>query len=359
MPDLDAPASWSARDPQGMLKHVAELPLQCEIAWQAAREVDLPDEYRQVNQIVILGMGGSAIGADLLRTVVERECTVPISVHRNYGLPAFVDRFSLVMACSYSGNTEETLTGFESALQRRAKLVAVTTGGELARQAQLHGVPLYRYDYPAQPRAALGYSLIPLLEFVQRLGFIGDRSADMAEAVAVMRAWQAEIKESVPSATNAAKQLALKLYQKLPVVYGAEHLSEVARRWKGQFNENAKSWGIYDVLPELNHNTVAGYAFPQELPRLAHVVMLTSALNHPRVRVRFDITRDLLAQHGFACDTVEARGHSPLAQMLSTVHLGDYVSYYLSVLYDVDPWTIASIQFVKERLQQAWNAQAT
>jgi len=169
--------------------------------------------------------------------------------------------------------------------------------------------------------------------------------------VTVMRQWQEEIKQSVPSARNAAKSLATSLYQRLPVVYAAEHLSEVARRWKGQFNENAKSWGVFDVLPELNHNTVAGYPSPSGLPRLAYVIMLTSTLNHPRVRLRFDITRELLEQHGFAWQAVEARGDGVLAQILSTIHFGDYVSYYLAMLNGVDPWSIGSIEFVKKRLE--------
>jgi glucose/mannose-6-phosphate isomerase len=189
------------------------------------------------------------------------------------------------------------------------------------------------------------------LGIVQRLDLVGDQSADVAEAVAVMRQWQGEIKESVPTADNAAKALARKLYQRLPVVYAAEHLSEVARRWKGQFNENAKCWGVFDVLPELNHNTVVGYPLPPGLPQVVCVVMLTSTLNHARVRLRFEITRELLQQHGFAWQVIEARGSSALAQILSTIHFGDYVSYYLAMLNEVDPWSIGNIEFVKKRLK--------
>jgi len=350
MPDLDAPSDFAALDPQGMLAYIAALPAQCEDGWEKIQDIKLPNDYRQVQQVVIIGIGGSAIGADLLRTLLVQECPVPIIVHRDYGLPAFVDQHTLVIACSYSGNTEETLIGFDNALRRGAHLVSITTNGELARRTREQSLPLCSFHYKTQPRAALGYSLMFLLGIMQHLGFINDKSADVAEAVAVMRQWQEEIKESIPTARNAAKTLASKLYQRLPVVYGAEHLSEVARRWKGQFNENAKSWGVFDVLPELNHNTVAGYPFPSSLPQLVHVVMLTSSLNHPRVRLRFDITRKLLQEHGFISDTIEARGHSALAQVLSSVHFGDYVSYYLAMLYNVDPWAMQSIDFVKNAL---------
>ncbi len=352
MADLNAPGSWGNLDPQGMLGYIAGLPRQCEDAWEWVLARQLPDEYRQARQVVILGVGGSAIGADLLRSLIVGECRIPVMVHRGYVLPAFVDHHTLVIACSHSGGTEETLAGFEGAQQRRARVLAVATGGELAKRAREQGLPLFQYHYPSQPRAALGYSLMTLLGIAQLLGLVSDKSRDIEEAATVMRRLQTEIGESVPSETNAAKSLALKLQGRLPMVYAAEHLSEVARRWKGQFNENSKSWGSFDVLPELNHNTVAGYASPTTLSALAHVVMLTSPSNHARVRLRFEITRELLQQRGFACDVVEARGQSALAQILSTVHFGDYVSYYLAMLYGVDPWPIADIQFVKSRLSQ-------
>jgi len=352
MPDLDAPESWRVLDPQGMLKSIADLPRQCEDAWKRALGVKVPDKYRQAEQILILGIGGSAIGADLLNGLIAGECRIPVVVHRDYGLPGFVNQHTLVVACSHSGETEETLTGLEVAQQRQALVLAVTTGGELARRAREHGLPLFQYHYPSQPRAALGYSLSTLLAIVQMLGLVSDKSTDLAEAVAVMRQLQSEISERIPTALNPAKSLALKLQGKLPVVYAAEHLSAAARRWKGQFNENGKSWGVFDVLPELAHNTVAGYALPAALAGVVHVIMLTSASNHPRVRQRFEITRELLQRYGFPCDTVEARGQSNLAQALSTVHFGDYVSYYLAMLYGVDPWTIADIQFIKDRLRQ-------
>jgi glucose/mannose-6-phosphate isomerase len=333
-----------------MRASISQLPQQCEDAWGQAQGIELPDAYRQATRLVIVGVGGSAIGGDLLRTLVTQECPIPVLVHRDYVLPSFVDSHTLVIICSYSGNTEEALAGFDGAMQRGARLLSLTTGGELERRSRELGLPLCSYHYESQPRAALGYSLIFLLGALQALGWVGDQSGHVTEAVSVMRRWQAEIEESVSVAENPAKQLAQKLHQRLPVVYAAEHLSEVARRWKGQFNENSKSWAVFDTLPELNHNTVVGYPLPPALSGLAHVLMLTSSLNHPRVLLRFDITRELLRRDGYVCDVVQARGESKLAQVLSTVHFGDYVSYYLAMLNGVDPWSIGNIEFVKDRL---------
>ncbi len=350
MPDLDAPQSFAACDPKGMLAHIAALPQQCAEAWDKIQLITLPDEYRRARQVVVLGLGGSAIGGDLLRGLLVEECPVPVVVHRDYGLPAFVDSHTLVIASSYSGNTEETLSGFDEAWRRGARLLAVTTGGELARRARERGVPLYLYEYEAQPRAALGYSLFSLLGVMQHLGFVGVEAREVTEAGDVMKQWQAEIGPAVPSSANPAKSLAKELHGRLPVVYGAEHLSAVARRWKGQFNENAKCWAVFDVVPELTHNTVAGYSCPSSLREIAFVVVLSAASNTPRVRKRLEIVGELLRRNGFAYRVLQARGQSKLAQVLSSVHMGDYVSYYLAMLYDADPWEIGSIDWVKERL---------
>ena len=353
MLDLDAPGRFRSLDPKGMLASIAGLPQQCEDAWRKVRHLDLPGEHHHASKMVIVGMGGSAIGADLLRTLVEADCPIPIFVHRNYMLPAFVDKRTLVIVCSYSGNTEEALFGFEDALRRGAPVLSITTGGELEHRASQHGLPVWSYHYPTQPRAAVGYSLMYLLGVLQHLGLIQDKSVDVAEAISVMRQWQMEVGASVPVEQNAAKSLAQKVHGRLPVVYAAEHLSEVARRWKGQFNENSKSWAVFDTLPELDHNTVVGYGLPAALAKLVHLVMLTSPLLHPRVLLRFDITRALLGRDGYGHDTVEARGRSALAQVLSLVHFGDYVSYYLAMLNAVDPWSIGNIEFVKDRLRSS------
>ncbi|MFQ5811584.1 MAG: bifunctional phosphoglucose/phosphomannose isomerase [Anaerolineae bacterium] len=352
MIDLDNWALFHEIDPDDMLGRITELPQQCRDAWANVRSFELPSEYRQINKIVILGMGGSAIGGDLLRALAEPECALPIVTNRDYTVPAFVNADTLVIASSYSGNTEETLTAFQEARKRGAALLAITTDGKLAQRARELGVPLLTFHYQSQPRAALGYSLVSLIGVVQKLGLIGDKVADLEEAIAVMEALQGEMRETVPVTKNPAKQLAKRLYGHLPVVYGAGYLAEVAHRWKTQFNENAKAWSFFEPLPELNHNAVVGYQFPEELAERILVVMLISSLDHPRHKARFQVTQEILTRRGIAYETVEARGESPLVQMLSAIHFGDYVSYYLAMLYGVDPTPVKTINYLKERLAQ-------
>jgi glucose/mannose-6-phosphate isomerase len=348
--DLNKPHLFHETDPQDMLARISELPQQCRDAWTNAQGLQLPDEYRQAEALVILGMGGSAIGGDLLRTLLESECPVPITVNRDYTVPAFVNGQTLAIASSYSGNTEETLAALETARQAGAMLLAITTGGKLAARARELNVPLLTFDYRAQPRAALGHSIVALISIVCQLGLVSDKAADLDEAIAMIESWQREINETVPLAENAAKKLAMKLHERLSVVYGAGHLSEVARRWKGQFNENAKAWAFFEQLPEMNHNALAGVEFPSDLAEKIAVVMLTSSLDHPRTRVRFQITQEVLSQRGVACESVEARGSNRLAQMLSSIHFGDYVSFYLAMLYDVDPTSLKVVDYLKRRL---------
>jgi glucose/mannose-6-phosphate isomerase len=348
--DLEAVARL---DSGRMRERIGELPEQCRDAWDQGQDPNLPSDYGVIDHVVVVGMGGSAIGGALLRDVVSDVCDVPISVVRGYGLPSFVAGAStLVIACSYSGNTEETLSCFQQALERGARSLVITTGGELSSLARQAGVPVIAFDYGSQPRAALGYSFVLLLSAVHRLGLIPDYADDIAEAAGVMETLQEEIGIESPRADNPAKQLAGQLKGKLPVVYGAGFLAATANRWKTQFNENAKSWAFFELLPELNHNAVVGLGIPDSVRECGLVVLLRSALDRKRIQERWDATGELLAQQGVTAQEVWGRGESKLAQMLSLIHMGDYVSFYLAMLNEVDPTPVDTIAFLKHRLAE-------
>ncbi len=352
MNSLDDPRLFQKYDPEGMLARIHELPAQCQQAWQTAMDFDLPPDYAEIDRVVVLGMGGSAIGGDLVRILALSEARQPIIIHRDYGLPAFVDDRTLVIASSYSGNTEETLSAFEQVLETRSKKLAITTGGRLKEMAEQRNVPVSVFDYPAQPRAALGFSFLPVLCFLQKLGIISDKSADLAEAVRVLEELSKKIDEKVPLSRNQAKQLAGKLYGSLVVIYGADILAEAAHRWKTQINENSKAWACYEVFPELNHNATVGYELPRELADKIRVVLLRSPSFHRRVQLRYKVTGELLDRAGVKYDFVDSEGDCPLSQMMSLVLFGDYVSYYLAILYRVDPTPVAAINYLKEQLAE-------
>ena len=350
--NLDDVKIYPQNDPDGMLARIKELPMQCKQAWQAAMSFPLPADYRNVDKVVVLGMGGSAIGGDLVRSLVQSESKIPVMVHRDYGLPAYVDEKTLLIASSYSGNTEETLSGFEPALKTGAKKLAMTTGGKLQKIAEAHRIPVFKIEYQAQPRAALGFSFLPTLGVLQKLGFLKDKGEDVVETVQVLEKLTAKLDEKSVCKANPAKQLAQRLYGCLPVVYGAGIAAEAAHRWKTQLNENSKAWAFYEVFPELNHNATVGYPLPKEVASKIRVVLLRSPTFNQRIRLRYDVTCELLKQAGVAYDYVDGEGKSALAQMMSLVMMGDFTSYYLAILYRVDPSPVKVISYLKDRLEK-------
>ncbi|MEE8345965.1 MAG: bifunctional phosphoglucose/phosphomannose isomerase [Dehalococcoidia bacterium] len=349
---LDDPKARARIDPGGMGAAVRDLPDQCRAAWEEARRLELPADYREIDRIVILGMGGSAIAGDIFRLLLARECPVPVMNHRHYDLPPYVGGRTLLIAASFSGNTEETLSAFQQGLATAAKKLVLTTGGRLLTTARANGVPAFVFQFGGEPRSAFGYGLMPLLAVAETTGLMQGIERDVEEALAAMESLRSRIGEEVPLADNAAKQLAVKLAGRLPVIYGAEVLAEVAHRWKTQINESTKVWAFYEQLPEASHNALVSYELPREIARLVYVVYLRSPDFHPRVALHHDFSQRALAGAQVEYAEVWAEGRSALAQAMTCVLMGDYLSYYLALLNGVDPTPTAVIDNLK-----AWLAQ--
>jgi len=351
--DLDNLDIYEQLDHDGMLACIHDMPKMCQQAWDLAVNFDIPPGYSQVNKVLILGMGGSAIGGDLVNSLASSEAKVVILVHHDYELPSFVDSETLVIASSYSGMTEETLASFNKALHTDSKKLAITTDGKLKSLADKNKIPVFAFDYKAQPRAALPYSFFPILAFLQKLGIVNDKSENVLQTIQVLKELSSRIDESVLLTQNTAKQLAQKLHIHLPIIYSAGILAEVARRWKAQINENSKAWAFHEVFPELNHNAVVGYQFPTELSSRIFVILLRSPLLLQRIKVRYQVTCQLLDQANVDYQIVDGEGTSPLSQIMSLVLFGDYVSYYLAILYKIDPSPVKAIDYLKDQLGKA------
>lgn len=352
--DLDNLDQMRAIDRDDMLSHLDALAQQFEDAWHHAQTLPLPDDYASVRQIVLCGMGGSAIGGDLTAALVSASSPASFTVQRGYDLPAYVTGpDTLVIGSSNSGNTEETLAATEEALTRGTRLLAVTTGGKLAEHAAAHNYPLWQFSYESPPRAALGWSFGILIGLVARLKLTPDLEADLQEAVAVMRNYQPQYAADSPTNANPAKQWAAQLTGCIPAVYGSGIFEPIARRWKGQFNENAKAWASYEAMPEGNHNAVCGIIHPAELmPHMAALFVHSPQFDHPRVALRYRYTRDIYEQNGIMTATFEPQGTSALAQMCHAILFGDYVSYYVAVANEADPTEIVPIIELKSKLAQ-------
>ena len=340
-------------DPGEMLTKIKDLPLQIKDAWKIVQAATLPPAYGDVRNITILGMGGSAIGGEFAGALLADELKVPLVVHRDYGLPGYVGRDSLVIVSSFSGNTEETLSGFAEAKKRGAKILAITTGGKLAEDAKANRLPLITFGYHAQPRAALGYSLTLVLGVLGKLGFASDTAIEKQIDQALTDVARLEERVHEGARTNDAKKLAIELYGRIPVVFGAGAMGVMARRVKDQWNENAKSWAHYDVMSELNHNAVVGFPHPPIARDAQTVLLLRSKRDNARHKVRFDVTQELLDRAQIPHKTLQFDGESLLSEILQLTYFTDYVSFYVALLNGADPSPVASIDYLKDRLAKA------
>jgi glucose/mannose-6-phosphate isomerase len=351
MVDLDNLLTYEQVDTLGMLTHLHQFPQECQRAWEKALIYNLPQEYSQTDKVIVLGMGGSAIGGEIIHGLTSAEDNrISIWIYRDYDLPSFIDERTLVIISSYSGNTEETLSAFTKALKTPAKKLVLTRGGELKSIATKEEIPVFIIDYQAPPRAAFPHSFVSLLGILQKLGLIRDKSVDFQETIYLLHKLSNEFAETVPLISNPAKKLASKLCGYMPIIYGAGILSGVAQRWKDQFNENSKNCAFFELFPELNHNAVAGYGFPPQIKEILFIILLHSTSFHPRVLIRYQATAKLLDKAGINHEFVETRGESALEKLMSLILLGDYVSFYLAILNRIDPTPVNNIDFIKQYL---------
>lgn len=351
---LDDLPRFKELDPQDMLGQIDGLPDQLQSAWELSQALPLELANSEVRQVVISGMGGSAIGADLVAAAVMDSCFVPVIVHRDYGLPAFAKGpETLVICSSHSGNTEETLDSFEAAIKDGCRVLAVSTGGKLAEQASTAGVPVWQFEHNGQPRAAVGFSFGLILGALNRLGLVPDPTEDVAGAVKAMKSQQPALVAGSPIPKNPAKRLAGQLMGRWVTVFGAGALAPVARRWKGQLNEVAKAVANFEFIPEADHNTLAGVLHPPEvIPPHVMTLFLRAPSDHPRNRLRLDITRKTYMLEGMNVDAYTAKGDSTIAHIWTALHFGDYMAYYLAMSYGVDPTPVTALESLKAALKE-------
>lgn len=352
MNNLDDLSIYATLDPQGMGDEIDALPSQLEAAWQLGMTFELPVLRRPLKNVLIAGMGGSAIGGELVAAYLMPKSRVPIFVHRDYGVPAWVDEETLVVASSHSGNTEETSDAFDTALRQGAQVVVLCTGGELAQKAQAQGLPLWQFKHKGQPRAAVGFSFGLLLALLARLEIAPDPTAELEAALRTMREQQEALRREVPVVQNAAKRQAGQLLGRWVHVLAAGSLAPVARRWKTQINELAKAGASFEVLPEADHNTLAGIWQPQNLQPLGIHLFIQGRGEHPRNRLRLELTRQAFMLEGLNTDLYQAKGETVLENMWSAIHFGDYMAYYLAIAYGVDPTPVEMLENFKRSMKQ-------
>jgi len=334
-----------------MLKYLEDFPVQCEQAVQIAKKYPIDvKRYDSIHQVVVCGMGGSAAGGDLLKSYLQREANIPIEVNRGYLLPQYVGEKTLVFVISYSGNTEETLSAYQDALSRSAKIIAITSGGKLKELCQKDGIDVIEIIGGMPPRATFGYLFFPMVTLLERLGLIGSKEEEIRETIQNL---QLLCKQYNPqSKANLAKELSERIKGHLLLIYAPEHLAACAVRWKNQFNENSKSIAFFSLLPEMNHNEIEVWASGSEFTKKFYLIFLRDSAENERIKQRIIITESILKDKVAGVQHVTSSGKSLLSRLHSLVYLSDWVSTYLALISSVDPIPTPMINLLKKRLSQ-------
>lgn len=338
-------------DTQNMWRLLEDFPDQWNEAIALTEEITLTIDEDRIRTICFVGMGGSAIGADLIRAYCYHSCPYPIQVIRHYEIPGWIDKNTLMVGCSFSGNTEETLTALDAARNKGAQAVAITTGGELIRKAAKEGFDYIKIPGGMTPRAALGYIFIPFFRIGQYLGFVdeGDRALQETHQLLTEQNGLFANPED-----NEALSLAEELNDTLPIIYSdATVLEPVNLRWREQFQENAKTLAYGNTLPEMNHNEIVGWERIVHLTGRLSVIMLVDNEDNDRVKQRMKIVEELIEDQTASLHVFETRGQSKLARMFSLIQLADWTSFYLAILNNIDPTPIAKIDLLKSKLAEA------
>lgn len=344
---LDDLAALKRLDPHNAREALAGFPAQCRAA---ARLRPVPAlAVRAPRAVVVAGMGGSAAGGDLVAACAAERAAVPVVVHRGYGLPALAGPDTLVLAASYSGETEEVLSAVDTAIRRGCAVAAITTGGALGALAERHGFPRVTLPGGLMPRMALGYLALPGLALLRDAGVAAADEGEVAEALDVIETLAPELAPERPTDGNEAKRIALAIGPRLAAIYGGPLTGGVAYRWKTDINENAKAFAFAGAIPEMNHNEIEAWRRPGAPP--LHLVLLRDEAEPAPIRRRFAIVRELVAPAAEGVSEVWTRGRGRLARLLSLAYLGQWTSYYCAILRDVDPWTVPLLDEMKRRMR--------
>jgi glucose/mannose-6-phosphate isomerase len=350
---LDSREKIKELDKSNLLGSVESLPDQIQDAWHQTENITFPDTYPKVKNIVVSGMGGSALGSLIIKRLFKDELTLPFGVYSHYHLPGYVNSDSLVLLSSYSGDTEETLAAAEQAIKVGAKIAVITGGGELAKLADRHQWPTYlidaTYNPSAQPRMAIGYAVFGQLSMFAKMGLVNISQEQVLNLVDKLRELVKKLGPEVED--NPAKMLTYTAFDKHLIFSAAEHLIGAAHVFNNQVNENAKTLTTEWHLPEFNHHYMEALSFPKLAKDTTLFLLFNSALYHDRVEKRFPLTKELLESKGYEVQLIQATAPTKLEQVFEIIVLGAFVSVYLAFLYGIpDPGPVPNVAWFKSQM---------
>ncbi|RKZ15675.1 bifunctional phosphoglucose/phosphomannose isomerase [bacterium] len=326
-----------------MIELIDILPDDVEKALELEKTIDV--KFKGIKNVCIGGMGGSAIGGDLISSFASQMSSVPVFVVRDYELPRFVDSHTLFIGISYSGNTEETVSLYKKARKKKAKMVVITSNGMLEDMAVKDNVFTINIPKGYPPRAAIAYLFFPLVFIMRNSGLLDIKQKELKEVVSVLKSDREKAKQW-------AEEVSLKVKEKVPFIYAEEKFMPVAKRWVTQINENSKALAHFATIPELDHNEIVGWENPKELLKRFFIIFFRSDMESERMKKRIDITIELLESVVGEITQVRATGEGYIAQAFSLIQKGDYLSYYLAMNYGVEPYPVKRIEELKRRMAE-------
>ena len=335
-------------DKSDMQGAIMAFPDQMRKSFEIMKKWSSKKDYSDIQKIIILGMGGSAIGGDVARVLVQNYCSVPIIVIRSYTVPQWVNSETLILTSSYSGNTEETLTAFSQCQERNCPIVVLSTGGTLMQHAKEIGLDCVTIPKGYQPRAALGFSFTLILIVLERLDFISHMVLeDVKNSILPLQDLSSELSQPINSALTIAEEI----HSTCPIIYGSEDLTWVAAlRFRGQLAENAKMLSFHHHFPEQNHNEIEGWTVNKDIMCRFSIIWFRDEDDHPGIQNRMDISSSLLDSAPKCQLTISQSGKHRAVRLLKLIHYTDWISYYAALLNNVDPTPVNRIQELKDRI---------
>lgn len=353
---LDDLEQMKEYDPENVLGSLQALAKQVEDAWDTVQQQEYSLDTTKIQNIVVAGMGGSALGPDVIKHAFKDKLTLPLEVINDYALPNYVNDHTLVIASSYSGNTEEIVAAAQDAQQRKAQILCITTGGKLLQFAKDNNYQYYQinpqYNPSGQPRMAVGYSIFGIMAILQKVGLLPLTTSEVNQVIGTIRRTKDLMDVDVPAAKNQAKTLAFHTLGRIPVFVVAQHLQGAGHILQNQFNENGKSYAEYRVIPELNHHLMEGLRFPQTNDSNLYFVLFTSELYHQRTQKRFEITQKVIDGADIEQVSFKVLAPTPLEQVFEVITLGAFANFYLAMLHQINPATIETVDFFKAELSK-------
>lgn len=353
---LDDQTRIKQLDTSNVYGSIEELGLQCQQTWNELQTLEINENYSQIKRVVLAGMGGSALGAEIIKAVYWDQLNVSFEIVRDYHLPQYIDKETLVILSSYSGTTEEVIQAAQEVEATHAKVMVISSGGDLERLANEKNYPFFKinpqHNPSGQPRMALGYGIIGLLGLLQKANILPLQESEVQEIIDFLAREKEKYGMGIPEASNPAKQVASQIVGRFPCVITGEHLTGNAKTLCNQINENAKNISAFYHIPELNHHLMEGLRFPQTNKEGLQFVLFRSELYSPRITKRFTVTKDVIEKNEVPVTEFWLTGRKKLLEAFEMLMVGSYINFYVAMANDLDPAPIPWVDYFKDQLKK-------